>query len=98
MPLVIGVTGHRNLDPKDYPLYRTYELAPRVANFGALEDQQLAGAFMKVGNIPIIWAVIAVMFVRWWKQERAREVIEAKERPPAGPGGRGDRVAGGFRG
>ncbi len=23
MPLVIGVTGHRNLDPKDYPLYRT---------------------------------------------------------------------------
>ena len=56
----------------DYPLYRTYELAPRVANFGALEDQQLAGAFMKVGNIPIIWAVIAVMFVRWWKQERAQ--------------------------
>jgi hypothetical protein len=23
VPLVIGVTGHRNLDPKDYPLYRT---------------------------------------------------------------------------
>lgn len=23
MPLVIGVTGHRNLEPKDYPLYRT---------------------------------------------------------------------------
>ncbi|HEY1491715.1 MAG TPA: hypothetical protein VGF35_03745, partial [Steroidobacteraceae bacterium] len=23
VPLVIGVTGHRNLDPRDYPLYRT---------------------------------------------------------------------------
>jgi hypothetical protein len=23
VPLVIGVTGHRNLDPQDYPLYRT---------------------------------------------------------------------------
>ena len=66
----------------DYPLYRTYELAPRVANFGALEDQQLAGAFMKVGNLPIIWAVILVMFLRWFKSERGQEVAEAKQRPP----------------
>ncbi len=54
----------------DFPLYRTYELAPRVYGFGALNDQQFAGAFMKVGNIPLIWTVIAVMFVRWWRNER----------------------------
>jgi cytochrome c oxidase assembly factor CtaG len=54
----------------DHPLYATYELAPRVMGFSALNDQQLAGAFMKVGNIPVVWSVIAVMFVRWWRQER----------------------------
>ena len=62
----------------DHPLYATYELAPRVMGFSALNDQQLAGAFMKVGNIPVIWSVIAVMFVRWWKQERASDEAEAQ--------------------
>ena len=56
----------------DYPLYRTYELAPRVANFGALEDQQLAGAFMKVGQHPDHLGGDPVMFLRWFKSERAR--------------------------
>jgi cytochrome c oxidase assembly factor CtaG len=70
----------------DHPLYATYELAPRVMGFSALNDQQLAGAFMKVGNIPVIWSVIAVMFVRWWKQERASDVVLAKDRP-TGRGG-----------
>jgi hypothetical protein len=54
--------------------------------FSALNDQQLAGAFMKVGNIPVIWSVIAVMFVQWWKQERASDVVHAKDRP-TGRGG-----------
>ena len=48
-----------------FPLYRTYELAPRIHGFGALNDQQLAGAIMKIGNIPIVWTVIAVLFFRW---------------------------------
>lgn len=65
----------------DYPLYRTYELAPRVADFPALDDQQLAGAFMKVGNLPIIWPVILVMFLRLFRNERKREVAEAKQLP-----------------
>ena len=65
----------------DHPLYATYELAPRVMGFSALNDQQLAGAFMKVGNIPVIWSVIAVMFVRWWKQERASDEARAKDHP-----------------
>jgi putative membrane protein len=47
------------------PLYATYELAPRVGGFDAVADQQLAGALMKVGNIPLIWPVIAALFLRW---------------------------------
>jgi putative membrane protein len=71
----------------DYPLYATYELAPRIGGFSAINDQQLAGAFMKVGNIPVIWSVIAVMFVRWWRQERTAEAAALRDRPPATPGG-----------
>lgn len=49
----------------DFPLYRTYELAPRVGSIRPLDDQQLAGALMKIGNLPIIWPIIGVMFFRW---------------------------------
>ena len=47
------------------PLYATYELAPRVGGFDAVDDQQLAGALMKVGNLPLIWPVLAGLFLRW---------------------------------
>lgn len=46
------------------PLYRVYELAPRFGDWTPEEDQQLAGALMKVGNIPILWSVIAAVFVK----------------------------------
>jgi putative membrane protein len=46
------------------PLYRVYELAPRFGDWTPIEDQQLAGALMKVGNIPILWTVIAVVFMK----------------------------------
>ena len=46
------------------PLYRVYELAPRFSGWTPIEDQQLAGALMKVGNIPILWSVIAAIFIR----------------------------------
>ncbi|WP_334142275.1 cytochrome c oxidase assembly protein [Rhabdothermincola sp.] len=49
----------------DFPLYRTYELAPRVYGLSASDDQQMAGILMKIGNIPIVWTVIFVIFVRW---------------------------------
>lgn len=49
----------------DHPLYGIYELAPRVGGFDAASDQQLAGALMKVGNVPLVWPVIGVLFARW---------------------------------
>lgn len=53
-----------------FPLYRTYELAPRVWGLSADNDQQLAGIMMKIGNIPIVWAVIFTIFVRWAMSEK----------------------------
>jgi len=60
------------------PLYRVYELAPRVNGFEALDDQQTAGAIMKIGNLPLLWPVLAGIFIRWANQDRATP-------PPAKP-------------
>lgn len=68
-----------------FPLYRTYELAPRIHGFDALNDQQLAGAIMKVGNIPIIWTVIAVLFFKWATLDR--EPATPAARPASRPTG-----------
>jgi putative membrane protein len=47
------------------PLYAVYELAPRISGFDALDDQQAAGAIMKIGNLPLLWPVLFALFVRW---------------------------------
>jgi putative membrane protein len=63
----------------DYPLYATYELAPRVwPILTAQQDQQVAGLLMKiVGDLPI-WFGFGVIFFRWAKQDEGRA-------PPAHP-------------
>ena len=48
-----------------YPLYSTYELAPRVAGISAVDDQQAAGMIMKVAAIPVIWGTLLAMMMRW---------------------------------
>ena len=75
-----------------FPLYRTYELAPRIHNFAALNDQQTAGAIMKVGNIPIVWTVIAVLFFKWAALDRdgppvpaSRPQTRTRTRPSGAP-------------
>jgi cytochrome c oxidase assembly factor CtaG len=62
----------------DFPLYRTYELAPRFYGIAANDDQQTAGILMKIGNIPIIWTVMFVIFVRW-----AAESADSNRKAPA---------------
>lgn len=50
------------------PLYQWYANAPRIwAGFGAVEDQQVAGAIMKTSGTMIIWGIIVVMFFRWYR-------------------------------
>jgi putative membrane protein len=53
----------------DYPLYATYELAPRIFPvLTALADQQVAGLLMKiVGDLPV-WFGFAVIFFRWSRE------------------------------
>lgn len=50
------------------PLYSTYELAPRI-NVDPLADQQIAGAIMKVGSLPVVWSVILVLWVQWAQRD-----------------------------
>jgi cytochrome c oxidase assembly factor CtaG len=66
----------------EYPLYSTYELAPRIfEKLTAQQDQQVAGLIMKlVGDLPI-WFAFGVLFFRWAK---ASEVTP----PPDHPGSR----------
>lgn len=60
----------------DWPLYRLYELAPRVSrHFSANQDIQLAGLSMKLfGDIPLWIAAVVVFFQR---NEADREIINA---------------------
>ncbi|HCB37296.1 MAG TPA: hypothetical protein DEP66_03590, partial [Acidimicrobiaceae bacterium] len=54
-----------------FPLYATYELAPRVHGLSATTDQQLAGLIMKLGGIPVVWGMIVAMMLRWSDESRA---------------------------
>lgn len=65
LPMIPG--GFIAFSPQ--PLYSTYELAPRVW-LSALHDQQFAGVLMKVGNVPLIWTVMAVIWFRWFDSDR----------------------------
>lgn len=71
-----------------FPLYRTYELAPRVWGLSADDDQQLAGILMKIGNIPVVWAVIFVTFVKWATEEGRGEPAGGRDDPGAERRGR----------
>jgi putative membrane protein len=53
----------------DYPLYATYELAPRIFPvLTAQQDQQVAGLLMKlVGDLPV-WFGFGVIFFRWARE------------------------------
>ncbi len=64
----------------EYPLYATYELAPRVARLlTAQEDQKIAGLLMKlVGDLPV-WFAFGVIFFRWSRE------AEAAAPPPVHP-------------
>ncbi len=51
-------------------VYRFYADVPRPFPISLIDDQQLAGALMKVYAGLILWAVIAVLFFRWYAREQ----------------------------
>ena len=58
----------------DNPIYRTYELAPRViAGFDAVNDQQTAAAILQVGGMVVLWIQISYRFIRWATAETERD-------------------------
>lgn len=54
-----------------YPVYATYELAPRVSGLSALEDQQLAGGIMIGIGGTLVLGAITVIFFRWASRHEA---------------------------
>lgn len=53
----------------DGVLYRFYAEVPRPFPMSAIEDQQVAGALMKVYAGALLWGVIVSMFFRWYAKE-----------------------------
>lgn len=52
------------------PVYRFYASVPRPFAISVVEDQQLAGAIMKLGGGLILWGTIIVLFFRWYDSEQ----------------------------
>lgn len=50
-------------------LYRVYAQTTLVWGIDPLTDQRTAGLIMKIGGGLILWAVIAVLFARWFQLE-----------------------------
>ena len=70
-----------------FPLYSTYELAPRFHGLAADTDQQIAGLVMKVGGIPVIWGTLLGMMIKWFAEPTSKEapVPPAPPSPPVPP-------------
>jgi putative membrane protein len=51
------------------PLYKIYATFPRLWGVTALSDQQVAGLIMKIVGGLYLWAVIGVIFFRWYADE-----------------------------
>ena len=50
----------------DFPIYSTYDLAPRaIAGFDAVQDQQAAAAVLQVGGMILLWLQLSYRFLRW---------------------------------
>ncbi len=57
----------------DGVIYRAYGLAPRVFDLSAVDDQQLAGALMKIYAGSLLWGTIIVIFFRWYAKDQRGE-------------------------
>jgi putative membrane protein len=55
----------------DRPVYPFYRNAPRLWNISPIADQQIAGGLMKLLGSIILWALITVVFFRWYNREQA---------------------------
>lgn len=69
----------------DFPIYSTYELAPRVfQGFDAVTDQQTAAAVLQVGGMVLLWIQISYRFLKWGYREMEEASPRRKPMPGAG--------------
>ncbi|MBA3282130.1 MAG: cytochrome c oxidase assembly protein [Acidimicrobiia bacterium] len=69
----------------DFPIYSTYELAPRVfQGFDAVTDQQTAAAVLQVGGMVLLWIQISYRFLKWGYQQMEEGSPRRKPIPGAG--------------
>ncbi|HSH23444.1 MAG TPA: cytochrome c oxidase assembly protein [Acidimicrobiales bacterium] len=57
-------------------LYPFYGEVPRPFDLSAIDDQQLAGALMKVYAGLLLWSVIVVIFFRWYAHDSRDKVAD----------------------
>lgn len=55
----------------EFPVYRTYVLAPPIPGISTRADQQIAGFAMKVGGAFILWTAVTILFARWYREGEA---------------------------
>lgn len=69
----------------DFPIYSTYELAPRVfQGFDAVTDQQTAAAVLQVGGMVLLWIQISYRFLTWGYQQMEEGNPRRKAMPGSG--------------
>lgn len=71
----------------DFPIYRTYELAPPIPGIPTIQDQRIAGLLMKVGGGVILWTAITILFFRWYRDEESGLEVEPSAAGSGGTGG-----------
>ena len=70
----------------DFPIYATYELAPRVfSGFDAVTDQQTAAAILQVGGMVLLWVQISYRFLKWGYEQMEEGNPRRKTMPGASP-------------
>lgn len=52
-----------------FPLYATYELAPRIGLLSATNDQQIAGLIMKSAGGLVLIGAMSILFYRWQRED-----------------------------
>ena len=71
-----------------FPLYATYELAPRVEWISARSDQRVAGLTMWIFGNFIMLSAIGVLFFRWTRRgDEEDRALRAASAAPAAVGG-----------
>jgi putative membrane protein len=62
------------------PIYDIYETFPKLWGFDTITDQTVAGLIMKLVGGLYLWAIIAVIWFRWYNEEQRWEAREKELR------------------